>query len=840
MARLAWAERDSATQCRAGQRSETRRAGGSLTSLLLCSSLLGTAGLFAPQAASAQQPASTQVVRFDIPAQPLRAAINAFTRSTGWEVGFTSQAIAGKRSSAVDGTLRPGEALEALLAGTGLSVSISGPTTAAIVDPPPVSDGASSEGGSIALDTISVEGEAIDNWNAPPSYAGGQVATGAKLGILGNTSVMDAPFNITAYTSKTIEDQQAVTVADVVANDPSVRVYTNGLASSAGVGDSFFIRGFSVGNYSILLDGYGGISADRIIPVETMESVEILKGPNALLNGYTQYGSLGGSINVVPKRATDDPITRLTANYASDGLFGTHIDYGRRFGENKEWGVRVNGVYRDGDTAIDGQSTQLGVATLALDYRGESLRASLDVGYIDQKTIAPTGAAGFSFAPDIPIPRAPDLSKQIYQDWEYAESKSSYALGKFEYDLNSSWTVYGGAGFSQYDQEMLATDIYVTDLAGNAIATAYYSPIQGRAASAQAGIRGDFDIGAVRHQVNLNTSYLYQTMNQESNYYGFYTFETNIYNAPVIPRPSTAGFSDDPPKYWDINAPAVTIADTMSFFEDRVLFTAGARYQQIKVDVFNPDGSLSQGYDKQAVTPAFGIVAKPLDHMSVYANYIEGLQQGPVAWPGTVNAGEVFPPMLTKQMEVGVKYDFGTFTATVSVFEITKPSSIITTDSSGASVFSVNGEQRNRGVEFNLFGELTARLRLLGGVAYTQGTLTKTDDGLYNGNTAVGVPRWQGNIGLEWDPELVEGLTLSGRLIATSSQYVNQANAQTIPGWTRIDLGAQYRTEAFGNPLVLRAAVENVADTNYWAAVSDGWVTMGLPRTFKLSATMDF
>ena len=81
---------------------------------------------------------------------------------------------------------------------------------------------------------------------------------------------------------------------------------------------------------------------------------------------------------------------------------------------------------------------------------------------------------------------------------------------------------------------------------------------------------------------------------------------------------------------------------------------------------------------------------------------------------------------------------------------------------------------------------------------------------------------------------------MSGRVIATSSQYVDQANTQKLPGWTRFDLGAQYATQAFGNPLVLRAAVENVADTNYWAAVSDGWVTMGTPRTFKLSATMDF
>lgn len=834
MGRHAWADARGTTG-----KTDARRSKRRFASLLICSTALCSPSLFIPTAVHAQARVA-EAVSFNIPAQPLRSAINAFTRATGWEVGFTSQAVEGKRSSAIGGMLPPGQALQALLADTGLRAAISGPSTAAIVDPSAQSDAGVETNGAVVLDTISVEGEAINNWDAPPPYAGGQVATGAKLGMLGNISIMDAPFNVTSYTAKLIQEQQAVTVADVVANDPSVRVYTNGLASSAGVGDSFFIRGFSVGNYSILLDGYGGIASNRIIPVETMESVEVLKGPNALLNGYTQYGSLGGSINVVPKRATDDPITQFTASYISDSNFGAHIDYGRRFGANKEWGVRVNGVFRDGDTATDGQSAQLGVGTIALDYRGEDLRASLDAGYIDQKTIAPTGAAGFGFASGMPIPTAPDLSKQIYQDWEYAEAKSVYALGKFEYDLNSSWTVYGGAGFNHYNQDVLSTDIYVTDLAGNATATAYYSPIQGDSASAQAGIRGEFETGAIGHKVNLNTSYLFQTMNQQSNYYGFYSFDTNIYDAPIIPRPSTAGFSDNPPKYWDINAPAVTIADTMSFFDDRILFTAGARYQQIKVDVFNPDGSISQGYDEQAVTPAFGIVLKPIENMSVYANYIEGLQQGPVAWPGTANAGEVFPPMLTEQMEVGIKYDFGTFTVTASVFEITKPSSIITTDAAGESVFSVNGEQRNRGVEFNMFGEVQKGLRLLGGVAYTQGTLTQTDNGLYDGNTAVGVPRWQGNIGIEWDPAFVEGLTLSGRMIATSSQYVDQANTQTLPGWTRFDLGAQYKTQAFGNPLVLRAAVENVADTNYWAAVSDGWVTMGTPRTFKLSATMDF
>lgn len=807
-----------------------------LTATLLAATAIPLNGALISGEAYAQTSAQTA---FNIPAGPLNRALAAFGKQSGTQVSYEAAIANGKTSRGFQGTATRAHVIAELLQGSGLTFSFSDATNVLITQPRS-RNGTTGNDGSLALDAINVEGQAINTWDAPPSYAGGQVATGARLGLLGNVSIMDAPFSITSYTSKLIQEQQAVTVADVVANDPSVRVFTNGISSSAGAGEVFFIRGFSVTNQSILIDGYGGISPDRLIPVETMERVEVLKGPNALLTGYTQYGSLGGSINVVPKRATDDPVTRLTASYFSDAQFGTQIDYGRRFGPGKEWGVRVNGIFLDGDTSVDGQSARLGTGTLALDYRGTELRASLDAGYIDQKTYAPTGAAGFGFASDIAIPRAPDASKQIYQNWEYSGTRTAYGLAKFEYDINPAWTLYGGVGGSTYRQSMLSTDIFVLDSAGNATATAYYSPINGNAVSAQGGIRGEFATGPIGHKVNLNTSYLYQNLYQESNYYGFSSFDTNIYNAPTVAAPSTLGFSDNPPKYWDINAPSVTLTDTLSFLDERILFTAGVRYQQIQVDVFNPDGSIAQAYDEQAVTPAFGLVLKPMERLSLYANYIQGLQQGPIAYQGTVNAGEVFPPMMTEQMEAGIKYDFGAFTATASIFQITRPSSIISTNAAGESVFSVNGEQRNRGVEVNAFGQLWQGLRLLGGVAYTQGTLTQTADGLYDGNSAVGVPNWQANIGIEWDPEPIAGLTLWGRMIATSSQYVDQSNTQQIPSWLRFDLGTQYKTQAFGNPLALRFAVENVFDKNYWAAVNDGWVSTGLPRTFKFSAVMDF
>ncbi len=74
----------------------------------------------------------------------------------------------------------------------------------------------------------------------PPAYAGGQVASGGSLGLLGNRGVMNTPFNQTSYTAELIQNQQARTIRDVLANDPSVRV----IQAAGGGADSLFIRGF--------------------------------------------------------------------------------------------------------------------------------------------------------------------------------------------------------------------------------------------------------------------------------------------------------------------------------------------------------------------------------------------------------------------------------------------------------------------------------------------------------------------------------------------------------------------------------------------------------------------
>ena len=131
-------------------------------------------------------------------------------------------------------------------------------------------------------------------------------------------------------------------------------------------------------------------------------------------------------------------------------------------------------------------------------------------------------------------------------------------------------------------------------------------------------------------------------------------------------------------------------------------------------------------------------------------------------------------------------------------------------------------------------------VRALGGLVYTDARLTHTDGGLYDDNFAPNVSRRQLNLGGEYDVPGLAGLTLTARMIATSSQVVDQDNSRTIPGWTRWDAGARYAMVAWNRPLVLRANVSNLFARDYWASGSGAWLYQSQPRTVALSATIDF
>jgi iron complex outermembrane receptor protein len=211
--------------------------------------------------------------------------------------------------------------------------------------------------------------------------------------------------------------------------------------------------------------------------------------------------------------------------------------------------------------------------------------------------------------------------------------------------------------------------------------------------------------------------------------------------------------------------------------------------------------------------------------------------QGPTAPTTAANAGQVFAPYTSKQNEIGVKVDRGSVGGGIALYEIEQPSAIT---NSATRIYSVDGLQRNRGLELNLYGEPLRGLRVLGGVSFNDAKLVRTAQGTNNGKDAVGVPDYQASAGLEWDVPGPPGLTAQGQLVRVGPQAFNASNTLRLKAWTRVDLGVAYATRLDGHELVWRANVENIADKGYWASSTGGYLLQGAPRTFKLSATMSF
>lgn len=228
------------------------------------------------------------------------------------------------------------------------------------------------------LSTITVQASADASADGlTPEFAGGQVATGGKVGVFGNQNNLDTPFSLTSYTNQYIQDRQAESVGDVLQADSAVR-------TAKGFGnfqEAYFIRGFILASDDTAYNGLYGILPRQYIPTELFERVEVFKGASAFLNGAIPGGTgIGGSINLLPKRAGNEPLNRVSAGTDFNGGY-LSTDVARRFGEDDKFGIRVNAAYRGGNTEIDKEDNSLGLASIAMDYKGDQLRLSGDLGY---------------------------------------------------------------------------------------------------------------------------------------------------------------------------------------------------------------------------------------------------------------------------------------------------------------------------------------------------------------------------------------------------------------------------------------------------------------------------
>lgn len=678
------------------------------------------------------------------------------------------------------------------------------------------------------------------------------VTHGGRVGVLGDKTAEDVPFAIKSYNSALILNQQPQTLGQVLDNDPSVRT-SYGFGNAA---EQFVIRGFALAGDDIGFDGLYGITPRQLIAPELYDAVQVLNGSSAFLNGAAPGGTaIGGSVNLVPKRAGKTALTRLTTNYTSSGHVGGSFDVSRRFGAGGEWGVRINGAARRGDVAIDDEFRSAYLLGGAIDYDDGPLRLSLDLAYqkvrVNQIRPKLTLPAAITV-----IPRVPKADTNYGQPYYFTNLRDIYGQFRAEYDLAENAMVYAAFGARDGAEDgFYSTLSLLNATTGAASVSGSRIPRTDNNEAAQAGVRVKLAAGGVTNEFNVGGSMNWLTNRNAFEFYAISSGTTNIYAPVVVPRPSRVtsrgGNLDDPFPISRTRLTSAFASDTIGVWDDRILLTGGLRLQQIVVKAYSNATALQTGeYRKDAVTPVVGLVVKPVDHVSLYANRIEALVQGATAPAisgglNIVNVGEVLPPFRSTQYEVGGKLTLDAVSASLSLFTTERATAIATAlpaPPANAARFEASGLQRNKGIELSIQTEPVEGLRIITGGSVIDARLRRQTNGLNEGRKVAGVPEYLINGNVEWDLPFIRALTVTGRVVHTGRQPANAANTLSLRSWTRLDLGARYVAVVSDRPLTLRFGVDNISNKRYWATAFDSSrpdLLQGAPRTFKLSASID-
>jgi iron complex outermembrane receptor protein len=770
--------------------------------------------------------AAATPMAIDIPAQPLGQALNALARQANLQMTFSPALVAGKQAPAVRGNLTAGQALDRMLAGSGLAASVSG--TSVVVREAPTQ-----RAGETTLPAVRVVAGA--GGPTAPTARGNLAGTEfvspvVRAGILGDRPTVEVPFTIHSYTKDVIEAQQARTLWDVLRTDASARNFDQ----AGGPATTVTIRGFET--YGGAWDGLNGgfANAYQDFPLEFVDSVEVMKGPSALLFGSgNQYGSPAGSINYIPKRApAGGEVRRVIVGTQTGGLLSASADMGGRFGSDQQFGYRLNVLGKKGGLAVDNVELDEKGFLGSFEWRAtRDLTLTADFGKIDSNKKGYTDMYGL--ATGVALPRAPDGRINASMPWADWNADREFALLKADWSINPDWKLTLATTRAQSSFEYLSAGfISIADIHGNGtLFTGVANPFTVDTATHQATLTGKLKTGAVSHQLafSLTRDTDKQTYTPSADYG---SFPTNIYRPIHVPRPVPTLTGAAPITYTDLTADSIRLLNTMTWGP----WVAIAGIGRITFDEAIPDAA-GNPYRMSKTTPMGALLYRLGASSSVYASYAEGLERGGTAPATAANAFQAMPPRESSQIEVGYKVDFGSAQMAAALFRIDRALEYV---NPATNLYVQDGLQRHTGLELSASGQVTPDLNIIASALLIRPTVANDT---VSGNRATGVPERSLSLYANWRVPAYRPLTLSAGMQYKSAQWLDLANTQRIDAFTVFDLGATLDMQAaWGTPGRLRLAINNVTDKAYWSTVSFGGLGIGKgePRTVKLSARFDF
>ena len=701
----------------------------------------------------------------------------------------------------------------------------------------------------------------------------GDMRDRVNLSLLGRANAFTAPITVVNYDEKMLNNKQARTLTDAIAStDASVMAFGGESNTLTGL----YFRGFQLDARQFSVNGLAGMYGTQGTANVHVGSAQLIKGASTAVTGMDPEGAVSGALNIETKKASDEGNRKVGLAWFSNNRLQTTADIGQRFGDSKQFGIRANAKLRHGDTPRDGYKEDDKEFALNADYRGEKLRVALDTVYAKRKTNGGRArmqdiqnAAGKLYG-------APDGKTNLLPSWNWQNTVGQTHMLTFEYDTDHSFQITGGIGYNKarYYGTLISPTVCRTATAtcntanqyttGTARLTDQYF----RTLSMNLSARGEFYTGPVSH--NWSTAFD-RIIRQRATYRGTAAGRST---ATIYPeRGNIAGqleaFKPDYPNTWEnsanldarIKVNSLALSDTLGFLDNTLRLTVGGRFQHVEYT----DKKANETGKSHRISPMLMAAWLPSPDLVVYGNYMQDLEPADIKTDDDGNT-TMAKPRVSRQFELGVRKNWGDVVTTLSLFQIKRPgywrgqtnangrltygnkSDFAKYKAKGGAAGDEQGTERNRGIEFNVYGNLLNKtLHPSFGLMYLRADLKNypnSRDMLING-VQVASPRVIAKAGIEWDTPFVQGLTLNANVQYYGKSYQDTQKKYAFPSYTLVDVGARY-AKKFGerNTLTVSGAVENLFNRNYWQVqrgqYDRSFAVVGMPRTFWLKADYSF
>lgn len=666
-----------------------------------------------------------------------------------------------------------------------------------------------------------------------------------EVGPLKRRALLDTPLAVNVLDKTFIENRGATSLPDLLKYIPSAQMEARG-GPDVGRPQTRGMQGNVVSNSH--LDGMN-IVATTAQPIEMIERLEVISG---LTGAFYGPASPAGMFNFIQKRPTDTFFNRITGSYVNDATLMAHGDFGGRVGEDKAFGYRINLLKEKGDAYVKGSTLDRDLVSGAFDiHLTDRTVVELNASHYNFKKYGYPG--GFGYANNIRLPDAPDPTRVGYgQTFGGSELETTTYSGRIKHEFNDNWSFTAGVLQQTADRMFSSVSNTMLNNAGDYRVSWSPSTAAGRfqVLSNTANLNGTVFTGDVKHELVIGTTGytwdIYSATTPSGNAITIGT--TNIANPMQWPAP--AGLVQDNLRYKSSSngQQVAIIGDTITFNPYWSAMLVGS-YSWIETKNYDKTGALQpNGYQAEGFSPTAAIMFKPVSNVTTYVAYANSLEQGPTVPDnqGWANAGQTLAPYRSKQLEGGIKANFGKVNATFAIFQIERPFAYGDTD----NVYKIQGLQQNKGIELGLYGEVFRNFNVYGGLTLLDPRLKDTGVAATSNTKVVGVPDTQANLLMEYFFERFPGLVFSANVHYTGDRAGNNINTFMVKGFTTLDLGVRYTMVLPDkNTATFRVFANNVTDERYWLSIFPGSINgvpgsntafLGAPREVRVSASVTF